>query len=332
MIAPYPWQQAQWQQLQQRLQQGQLPHALLLHGPAGIGKEDFAQLTARALLCEQPDTTGLACGHCKACQLLEADNHPDFVPVVPEESGKAIKIDQIRDLIRQMALSAHFSGYRVVLVSPADEMNLAAANSLLKTLEEPQQNTIILLVTSKLARLPATIRSRCQMMRFALPNQDEALNWLRDTLPDPSQAELLLSTANGAALLARQMADDQTIEHRQQVLQDMTALSAGSKQPLKVADEWLKQHNAMTLQWVYHWVCDMIRIKSGDATHVVNQDIVQQLQSFAQGIELNRLYQFLDQLSEGIRFRQTSANELLLLEGLLLNWTYLKNDAKQQRA
>ena len=332
MISPYPWQTSQWMQFQQRKLKGQLPHALLLHGPEGIGKEDFAQLAGRALLCEQADTQGLACGHCKSCQLIDAENHPDFTLIQPEEAGKAIKIDQIRELIQLMTLSPHFSGYRIVIIAPADQMNLAAANSLLKTLEEPQDNTVIFLATSRLSRLPATIRSRCQMLRFARPETADAASWLNAELENNPQAGQLLMAANGAPLLARQMAVDESIAFRQTVLADLMAISAGQKQAMNVAAEWLKQANDKTLQWVYHWVGDMIRIKCVDEDFVINQDVASQLQSFAQAIDLNRLYQFLDQVNEAIRLRQTSANELLLLEGLLLNWTYLKNNRQQERA
>lgn len=122
------------------------------------------------------------------------------------------------------------------------------------------------------------------------------------------------------------MAENDTLELRQQLLQDLTAIAGGKKQAIAVAAEWLKLSHGTPLHWVYHWVCDMIRLKCGDERFVINQDISAQLQSFAQAIDLNRLYHFLDQLSEAIRLRQTSANELLLLEGLLLNWTYLKSN------
>lgn len=322
----YPWQTAQWQQFLQRCRKGQLPHALLLYGPEGIGKEDFARAAAKSLLCERTDANGLACGECKSCQLIDSGNHPDFISIQPEETGKAIKIDQIRELIRVMTLSPHFGGYRMVLVSPAEQMNLAAANGLLKTLEEPQDNTVILLVTSQVSRLPATIRSRCQMLRFAMPDRAAALAWLETLIDDRSQADELLITANGAPLLARQLGGNETLRLRQQLLQDLSAISGGKKQAIAVAGEWLKLTQGKPLQWLYHWVCDMIRIKCGDESLVVNQDIVVQLQSLAQAIDLKRLYHYLDQLSDAIRFRQTSANELLLLEGLLLNWTYMKTD------
>lgn len=328
MMTPYPWQAAQWQQFQQRRQTGQLPHALLFHGPEGIGKQDFAELAARSLLCQQPDSAGRACGTCKPCQLAGSGNHPDFIFVQPEEAGKAIRIDQIRELIRQMSLSPHFGGYRTVLIAQAEQMNPAASNSLLKTLEEPQANSVIFLVTSQLSRLPATIRSRCQMLRFATPDMAATLDWLKGKVDNKEQAEQLLNAANGAPLLARHMAENETIRLRQRILRDLTAIAAGKQQAVSVAAEWLKLAHARPLPWLYHWVCDMIRIKSGGERFVANRDIAAQLQSFAQTIDLTRLYRFLDQLSDAIRFQKTSANELLLLEGLLLSWTYMADNQR----
>ena len=331
MNTPYPWQGKQWQELQQRRHSGQLAHALLLHGPAGIGKADFATQAAQSLLCEQPEEAGQACGRCKACQLLASANHPDFIPIQPEEAGKAIKVDQIRELIQQLNLSAHFGGYRTVLISQAEQMNLAAANSLLKTLEEPQASTVIILVTSQLSRLPATIRSRCQMLRFAMPEPALALAWLREEV-GTEQAEAVLQAANGAPLLARQMAANNTLKLRQQIMQDLCDLAAAKRQPIAVAAEWQKLSEAQPLQWLHQWLCDMIRLQSGAGQYVLEQEFIQRLQSHSETVDLTKLYQFLDQLNEAIRLQQTSANELLLLEGVLLSWTYLQTDRQRKRA
>lgn len=328
MTSPYPWQLAQWERFLRHYRNDRLPHAYLLHGPQGTGKQDFAEAAARMLLCEHPDQDR-PCGECKSCQLVEGGTHPDYVRIQPETEGKAIKIDQIRDLIQVLSLSPHFGGYRLVLISPAEQMNLAAANSLLKTLEEPRDKTLIMLVTSQLSRLPATIRSRCQMLWFAMPDEAGALDWLQYTLGHHSSAAQLLMLANGAPLHARRLADDDTVRLRQQYLQDLQALAEGGKQALAVAAEWLKQVPGKPLEWLHQWVCDMIRIKGGDEGFVINQDMMSQLQSLADTIDLKRLYHFLDKVSEVRRLRDTSANELLLLEGLLLSWTYLQ-DMKQQ--
>lgn len=330
MNTPYPWQETQWQQLRQRHQAGQLPHALLMHGPVGIGKADFALATAQSLFCEQPASTGEACGQCKACQLLSSDNHPDFIHIQPEEPGKAIKIDQIRELIQQMGLSAHYGAYRVIVITQAEQMNLAASNSLLKTLEEPQANTLIMLVTSQLSRLPATIRSRCQMLRFSMPDTALARSWLESQLGN--QADTLLKAANGAPLLARDMADGDSIKQRQKVLADLQALLSGQKQPMDVAADWYKLSEASPLLWLYHWLCDLIRSKAAGQQFVVDESAMQQLQSHTETIDLGKLYQFLDQVSEAMRLQKTSANGQLLLEGVLLSWSYLNATTNRKRA
>ena len=156
------WHATAWQQLQTSHRQQRLPHALLLSGEAGIGKAEFAARLAASLLCEQPHVDGQACGTCHACQRLGAQTHPDRFRLEPEEPGKAIKVDAVRQLIRNLSLTGHYGGYRVVTVEPAELMNTNAANAFLKTLEEPPANTLLILITASPARLPATIRSRCQ--------------------------------------------------------------------------------------------------------------------------------------------------------------------------
>jgi DNA polymerase III delta' subunit len=184
----YPWTHAQWTQLHQRRQQQRLPHALLLAGPPGLGKADFARDLAQSLLCEQPTAAGMACQHCRSCARFTATTHPDFLVVEPEEPGKAIKVDQVRDLISQFALASHQGGYRIAIVQPAEQMNLAAANSLLKTLEEPPADSLILLISARPSLLPATILSRCQRLEFAPPAHELALAWLNKQHDIPKDA------------------------------------------------------------------------------------------------------------------------------------------------
>jgi len=173
-----PWLVSTFADLQQRRAQGRLAHALMFVGPAGIGKHQLAERFAQSLLCAQPHADGQPCGHCHACSLYAAGTHPDLFRLSPEEDSKNIRIDQIRALIEGMSLSSHYGRHKVVILNPADAMNIAAANALLKTLEEPPADTILLLVTDRPSFLPATIRSRCQTLRLALPARDEAQAWL----------------------------------------------------------------------------------------------------------------------------------------------------------
>ena len=133
----YPWQADVFADLQQRRVQGRLPHALLISGPVGIGKQQLANVFSQSLLCAEPQADDLACGQCHACSLYAAGTHPDLFRLSPEEDSKVIKIDQIRTLIEKISLSSHYGRYRMVILNPADAMNIAAANALLKTLEEP---------------------------------------------------------------------------------------------------------------------------------------------------------------------------------------------------
>jgi len=135
-----PWQAELWRQLAGRTQHA---HAYLLHGPGGIGKRQLAEQLMALLLCQRPvDAT--ACGECKACQLLAAHTHPDHYILEPEEVDKAIRVDQVRDLVGFVTQTAQLGGRKVILLEPAEAMNLNAANALLKSLEEPSGDTVLL--------------------------------------------------------------------------------------------------------------------------------------------------------------------------------------------
>src|SRR3990167_4849307 len=147
-----------WNNLQKYKAQQRLPHALLFVGE-GIGKKELSLALAQQLLCQTQNT----CGTCHACHLFVSGTHPDFFLITPQEHGQ-IKIEQIRQLSEALQQTAQQGGYRVVVVEQAHAMNVAAANALLKTLEEPGNNTIIMLLTERVAFLAATLRSRCQII------------------------------------------------------------------------------------------------------------------------------------------------------------------------
>jgi DNA polymerase-3 subunit delta' len=187
----YPWQTESWQALQGL--RNRLPHALLLKGTQGIGKLDLASNFAQALLCKQPLQDGMACQECDSCHWFEQGSHPDFRLIQPdalavaeeveEKSGgkkpsKEISVDQIRDLSSFANLSAHCGGYRVVIIYPAESMNHNAANSLLKSLEEPTDKLLFILVTHKPQQLLPTILSRCLSFTIPTPSREVGVAWL----------------------------------------------------------------------------------------------------------------------------------------------------------
>lgn len=199
--APLPWQQQAWLRLNQQLEQSQLPHALLLTGVRETGKARLALALARLLLCESP-SGGLNCGKCHPCELSASGSHGDFRWLQPEEKARVIKIDQVRELVAFATKTASFGRRKVVVLSPADSMNSNAANALLKSLEEPTPDTYLFLVCHQLHGVPATIRSRCQILRLPTPGEEESLAWLDHLTGERAESQRLLQLADGLPLLA----------------------------------------------------------------------------------------------------------------------------------
>ncbi|OZB58840.1 MAG: DNA polymerase III subunit delta' [Lysobacterales bacterium 14-68-21] len=240
-MSSMPWQDDAWRRLQARRERDALPHALLVCGPEGLGKRDFANRFVRGLLCQQPEQ-GEACGHCRSCALLDAGTHPDRVAVgyglrKDGVQRSEIVIDQIRELSARLAMASQFGGWQVATIDPADALNAAAANALLKTLEEPAGQTMLVLVADAPWRLPQTIRSRCQRIEFHLPEPAQALAWLQaQGVADPASA---LQAAGGNPGLARRWAEEGALERRREVRRDLAALAAGRGEATEVVRRWL---------------------------------------------------------------------------------------------
>ena len=321
----YTWQKEQWRQINQQREQNRLPHAMLFTGPAGTGKKDFALALAQSMLCKTPGDNGIACGHCDSCHLFNAGTHPDLKhlqPTPPENSRSAnpvlsIKIDTLRELYRALNETSQFGGYRVALIEDADKMPVNAANSLLKTLEEPGQDTLLVLVSSHPHRLPVTIRSRCQSVRFAVPAESVAMAWLQQE--KVANAETALKLAHGAPLLARAYSEEQQ-EHRTTLLQ---ALSAGIKgEPSFLYAEKLAQMpKEPLLRWLQDWASDIGRLLAlGEAANLVNEDQRKLLETRAKSVDNRKLYQFIDEITRLQRAEGIALNQQLLWENLLISW------------
>jgi DNA polymerase-3 subunit delta' len=197
-----PWLRERWRRLTAQLEAGRLPHALLISGPAGLGKRGLARAFVARALCRQAHGDEPACGRCRACEQHAAGNHPDFAQVTFElnNEGKLrteIAVDQIRALSARFALTPQFGGYQIALIEPAEAMNRNAANALLKTLEEPSADTLLLLVADQPAHLPPTIVSRCSRVDVHFPPRADALAWLGSQGVAPDHAETVLAFAAG---------------------------------------------------------------------------------------------------------------------------------------
>lgn len=277
--------------LYQALIQNRLSHAYLLSGTAGIGKTDFARAFAALLLCEKKAVTQ-PCGKCRGCVLMQAGNHPDFLLVMPEEKAHSIKIDQIRHMTQQLSHTAHATGYRVVIISPANAMPVQAANALLKTLEEPVGKTVIFLIDDQKNALPATISSRCQKIFFS-----------------DSQIDLRLH--------------DNTTQLRDQILQQLEQIQQHRMNPIASAAGLLKSNLEAVLRIFLLLCVDISRLQLGASKkHVVNADVYEKLLTLSQKISPITLQHFIEKLVEknGMILRGVNLNQQLCLENLLIEW------------
>ncbi len=315
----YPWHAATWSALTADL--ARLPHALLLAGPAGLGKHDFALRLAAALLCAQP-TAEAACGRCHGCQLLAAGTHPDVTRVMPEEDRRGIVIDQVRALGAFLALRPHTAARKVAVLSPADSMNLNAANSLLKILEEPPLGSVLLLVASQPARLPATIRSRCQRVTFPVPEREPVLAWLKGREGGETAVQLL-DEAGGAPLRALALAREDFPATRETLLADLDRLLSGGEDPVACAQRWKGLGTPVCVEWLSRFVAGLIRgtaTRDGMASGI-DPGISRFLNNRKNVLNLNRLFAYFDVVSSARNgLFSGGLDELLLLEDLLIRW------------
>ncbi len=319
VTAEYPWLAVPWQRLCSYLSSGRMPPALLLTGKRGLGKTLLAKTFAQRLLCRDP-ASRVPCGHCEGCRLVAAGTHPDFLVIEPEETGKPIKVEAIRALIARLALRTHFGGYRVVLMVPAHLMNRHAANSVLKTLEEPDAATVFLLVTEAPEVLPVTVRSRCQTISMALPARTALIDWLRGRGAG-NQAETVCAIAGGAPFPAMELLNTDTVTRRRRVFESWAELAAGHADPVSAAATWEKSADD-TVHWVAGWVEDLIRIRHApDRTSRHNPDLHDALARLAPGVDVPGLFRYQDLLGYAKRSLTTQINRQFLMEELAIHWS-----------
>ena len=217
--APFIWQQKHWQSLCRQRQKNRLSHAYLLCGEAGLGKRDFALSFARLLLC-QSAAENRVCGNCRSCRLSEPGQHPDLRFICAEEGSKVITIEQVRALLDFVNLTGHTGGCKIALLDKADSLNRSAANALLKTLEEPTDNTFLFLITDSPGTLLPTIHSRCQRLNFTEPTREVARAWLASQVAEGDIDASLIASGN-RPLQALSMLEAGHIESRAQILQSL---------------------------------------------------------------------------------------------------------------
>ncbi|MDP1645014.1 MAG: DNA polymerase III subunit delta' [Thiobacillus sp.] len=325
MSAPYPWLEASWQRL--LATRSRPAQALLLAGPRGVGKGALALAWAQALLCEAPLTDGAACGQCPACHWFDTGGHPDFrLITLQEKTGKegeirmatAIEVDQAREAVDFVQLSTYRAGFRVVLVNPADSLNLAAANALLKVLEEPPLNTVFVLVSDQPRRLLPTIRSRCTRLDIGLPPADRAAQWLAEQGVD--DAMNLLALSGGTPLDAQRWADSGELDERRSVLEGLAR--PDQLDPVTLSDSWKAVSPQTWHNVAYKWLGDLLAVKLQGSVQF-NRDFSEVLARLGKKADLAKLLALAKtQANEG-RTLAHPLNRTLQLQAWLIQYRHV---------
>jgi len=317
---PLPWQINVWRQLADARRCARMPHALLISGARGVGKRHLGLALAARLLCGDTPQTEFACGSCKSCRLLRSGSHPDYLRTAVDEGRTAILVDQIRQLCGFLNLTSSLGGSQVAMVETAHRMNESAANSLLKTLEEPPASSYLILVTESPARLPATVRSRCHLIRLPGADLASAVAWMTDSVP-AEQARIALALCQGAPVRAMQLLEGGYLERRQSRFAEFVDLIRARADPLQVATRWADADVAEALAMAGGWLEDLLRLQaSGDSGVLRNADLAQDLQALQTSLGSAALFAILDSVREAQQLCETSVVPQLLLERMLVHW------------
>lgn len=348
---PYPWQQPLWQYFIGQYEQSRLPHALLLTGQKGIGKWHYANVIADFLLCAAP-MSSLACGQCRACQLTQVGTHPDKNVIIPEDGSKLIKVDQIRQLSNRISNTAQQGGRKVIILGPVEQLNISAANALLKNLEEPTSDTFFVLYSHVMSGVIATIRSRCQLLSLPTPDRSIVIKWLEDLgfgRDIKAQSELdsgsehkrgehnelseVLDLAGQAPLVAKLLLDNNDTTERLQSFYDgllslqQSQFIASNYVDINIAKAWLDIELNELVEWWIQLLQKLVTQPYKKTLYPDNSsygfiDSMIQLQKQCDDLNKQWLHKFMDKLLllKKQLLKGANPNKQLLLEELLMDW------------
>lgn len=307
--------------LRSALAAGRIVHAYLICAPSGGGKSLLADLLAQALLCQHP-RQGEPCGACHGCRMAASGNHPDLIRVAPE--GGSLPVEAIRALQEEMAVQAYQGGRRVVVIDQAHRMTPQAQNALLKTLEEPPEGVVMMLLSASAAQLLPTVRSRCQLIQL-LPVPDEAGQAaLQAQGLAPDQAALALHLSGGYLGAALSLARDEAAQKRRTAaVEAWRAVAEGGDRAalLERAPLWAKQDRrelaAMLACWASLWRDALVMAEGGG--HILNLDAADSLAGPARRAGAASLTRILEQTMKTAQSVTGNAQGTLALDRLLLD-------------
>lgn len=325
MLEIYPWQKKQMTRLSTISSQKRLPHGLLLTGPKGIGLKQFSLVFAMRILCESTETNlEFACGDCKSCELFKLSSHPDLKFIEVEEDKKFISTTQIRKMIKYVSLKSFSTNNKVIIINQADIMQRSASAALLKTLEEPPEQSILILLSHQHSKLPITIRSRCHRIDFK-PTYDEiAIGWLSENLENTELSpNLLLHLTGGGPLRALELGNEEDLMSRHELVSDLNKLSNKTSNPLKIASHWHKFGAENTIFQLLHIFNDLVKLKlAAEKARITNLDLREDLQGLANTLDLLKLVRSYDYIL--LKYRELTGvmnySPVSILEEIALFW------------
>ena len=312
----YPWQQQVWETLTGRFPK--LGHGLLFYGKKGSGKEAFAQQFLAWVLClnRQPDGP---CGECGSCQWLKADTHPNYVYISTDEDNKKqnakIKIEKIRDLLPFVQQTV--DGWRVIVIEPAEALNIASSNALLKTLEEPGENIVIILLADHYLKLPATIRSRLQHFALDRISSVQFSEYVEAQLPEAgsSQQQLLMNLSNQMPLQAVEVAQSSWLPLRQEFMEDWKKLVIQKNMPMAIATKWNKSLSFGEFGQMFEYLLsDLICVKLNQAVKNIDLDF----NVLAEQYSLETLFKIYEDFQRAKQYLEQNVQSNLVLDELCI--------------
>lgn len=300
LAAEIPWLVALQRSLSEAIEHDRLGHAVLIQVDPGLGGEWLATWLAARLFCSAA-SSAKPCGDCRECRRVVAGEQPDLLRLSPIEDSKEIRIDQVRDMAAELALTGHGRGRKVAVISPAERLNRNAANALLKTLEDPAGNSLLLLVTGEPSRLPATVQSRCTRVGVPVPPIAELEEWLRSRGGKSTDWKAVMNAIGPRPLAALQSEAESIADLQRETARALDQVIAGTLDPVETAESWGKEAFALRITCIENWLVARIR-------------------EWASGKRpgpTEALFAALDEAREARQWAETPINKPLALERLL---------------
>lgn len=326
MSAPYPWLESEWMDLQSRLRSGAMGHAYLLSGREGLGKLALAESFARAVLCEDRLSGGGACSQCRSCVLFASGSHPDLKRLARDQDHKGIVIDQVRELINYYTLKSHYGGFKLTIICPAETMNTAAANALLKVLEEPPVGALILLVAHRPALLPSTVRSRCQQINVEMPPFHVVEDWLAgQDRGDANRTAIGSLTLMGAPLDVARQLESGAATLLNDLIGALEATAARRRHALEAARDFAEIEVEAFINALETLLQALILLRVGHRRRRlrVPQPQLESLQEISNKLNFKRLFLYFDEVAfaRSMVLRSSGVRGAEIIENLWLGWT-----------